>query len=209
MDATHTRNRYKRKSRQQQGLDRISSDRAREELDKGWQVLTERFEAQFEPDLWVTLETIKEMPYKRGKRLVRAFWSMVCRKYKCHAEIMMFSDQQPNSTYTSKNDYHHIVKWIDGEVPSDAIAKLWQAFLMKRIFSSNKRKKIDINDIPVRDYVADIQPYKKKNENHSYNHCLRYAWTGHEWYERFVACPNTGQCKHKGCKFKLDRRPGR
>lgn len=202
MEASHTRKRRKSKSAQQRWFDRPASARVIEERGKGWQAVTERFEREFSPDLWVTLETVQPVPYKRGKRLVRAFWSKVCRKYKCHAEIMLFSDQQPNSTYSGKHDYHHFVRWIDGTVPNEAIGAMWQAFLNKRLFAANKDKELDINDMAVRDYVANIQPYQKRVETHAYNHCFKYAWTGHEWHETFIACPHTGQCKKKGCRYR-------
>ena len=202
METARTRRSRYWKSAADNGWKPNLSPRSRQALTEGWKRTTEAFEKDFQPDLWVTLETVKPMSYERGKRLVRTFWSSVCRKYKTHAKIMMFSDVQPNSPSHIKHDYHHLVSWIGVSVPAETIAKLWHVYINDKMFKEARDGILDIESLAVRDYVADVQQYKQKNEQQDYIHILQYALTGHEWVEVFIACHHTGQCKKKGCRVR-------
>ena len=166
--------------------------------DKAWAEVTETFERQHSPSLWVTLETIKPVTHERGMKLVKTFWRKVCSKYRTHCYVMTFSDTQPNTRHKQKYDWHNIVCWIGASVEHEHIAKMWQAYINKIMFRTHRNDTFALDLLSVRKYAADIQDYKQRVLKHGYNHCLRYAYK-HEWVDTYVACHHKGACRKRGC----------
>jgi hypothetical protein len=166
--------------------------------DEAWATFTKTLEAKHSPSLWATLETIKPITHARGMKLVKVFWNKVCTKHNTHAYIETFSDEQPNTQYKRKYDWHSIVCWIGDEVEPEVIAKMWQAYINKIMFQSNRDETLVLEMLAARKYAADIQSYKKKVPTHTYNHCWKYAYK-HEWLQSYVACWNKKSCKKNGC----------
>ena len=188
----------------QNGFQRRFSPQSQLRADDAWKVTTDEFEKKYDPDLWITLETIKPIRREVANKIIRKFWNRICRQHNTHAVIFQFSDHQPNSYDKDKYDYHFILSWEGPSVPVEYIKKRWETLIRDHLWKTvliEDSETISISNLCDTEYLVDIQPYLQKNTNYSYNRALRYGFK-HEWIEAYVACPHKGQCKHKGCRVR-------